>query len=393
MKYKKFFFSFLFVLFSLKGFSVNMNVSIFSDLKVSSFSVKIKAGKYTLIDKGNSEKNIHLQKNDSVNFTISNKHIFVSVHSEKKVQYDSLEMKGAGINAFFSISLLKPSLKEVRSYEDNLDLYVANENFIIVNTIELEKYISGVVECEGGNLNAGEEFLKVQAIICRSYAVKNMKKHIKEGYQLCDQVHCQVYRGKCKDKSSNIRIATYKTSGDVIVNDDNEIISATFHSNSGGQTVNSEDIWNKPLPYLRSVTDSFSMKNQHTNWEKKINKKAWFDYLAKNYNYPINDSVMRDSAIKFHQNTRKAYFPNHIPLHQIRNDFRLNSTFFSIYVLGDSLVFKGKGYGHGVGLSQEGAAEMSKRGYKYLDIIKFYYKNIKIVNFEELKKINKDKSK
>ena len=272
MKYKKFFFPFLFVLFSMKGFSVNMNVSIFSDLKVSSFSVKIKAGKYTLIDKGNSEKNIHLQKNDSVNFTISNKHIFVSVRSEKKVQYDSLEMKGAGINAFFSIYLLKPSLKEVRSYEDNLDLYVANENFLIVNTIELEKYISGVVECEGGNLNAGEEFLKVQAIICRSYAVKNMKKHIKEGYQLCDQVHCQVYRGKCKDKSSNIRIATYKTSGDVIVNDDNEIISATFHSNSGGQTVNSEDIWNKPLPYLRSVTDSFSMKNQHTNWEKKINK-------------------------------------------------------------------------------------------------------------------------
>ncbi len=388
MRLFKLFFSTIFLFFSLLTFSININVSIFSDITISSFSVKIISGKYTVIDKTSKNKPIHLLKNDSLNFTVTDHHIWISARSKKNLSYDSLELKGSGINACFKLFMLKPTIKGVRTYEDNLELSVVRENLLVINSIELEKYIAGVVEAEGGNNSIGDDFYKVQSIICRSYAIKSIRKHIKDGFNLCDQIHCQVYRGKCKDIYNNIRLATFKTAGDVIVDENKEIISATYHSNSGGQTLNSEDIWNKPLSYLRSIKDTFSLNKPHSTWEKKISTQQWINYLSKNFNYPVTDTVMLDSALKFTQKDRLAFFPTHIPLNQIRTDFNLYSAFFSIIRNGDSLIFKGKGFGHGVGLSQEGAMCMAKLGYSYKDIIRFYYKNVNVLNFEEIKNIN-----
>ena len=63
---------------------------------------------------------------------------------------------------------------------------------------------------------------------------------------------------------------------------------------------------------------------------------------------------------------------------------QLKSTFFSIVSLGDTLVFKGRGFGHGVGMCQEGAMRMAKLGYKYMDVINFYYQNTQLIDLRKL---------
>ena len=74
-----------------------------------------------------------------------------------------------------------------------------------------------------------------------------------------------------------------------------------------------------------------------------------------------------------------------MPLKNIRADLQLKSTFFSISEINkDSVLFKGKGYGHGLGMCQEGAMRMSKVGYTYTEILNFYYKNIQLIDLHKL---------
>jgi stage II sporulation protein D len=135
------------------------------------------------------------------------------------------------------------------------------------------------------------------------------------------------------------------------------------------------------------VKDTFSNGMRNSVWEFKMPVKDWLKYLKDNFKYETDDSSMYNKAINFEQNTRKIYFADSIPLKNIRRDLGLKSTFFSISKQGDNVILKGKGYGHGVGLSQEGAIKMVKYKYKAEDIIRFYYKDVDIINYQEIKKI------
>jgi stage II sporulation protein D len=123
----------------------------------------------------------------------------------------------------------------------------------------------------------------------------------------------------------------------------------------------------------------------NANWEYKILQTNWLDYLSTRFNYNITDPAKKSFAISFKQNARQVYFADSIPLTIIRQDLGLKSTWFSIIdQQGGYLIFKGKGYGHGVGLSQQGAIRMAQLGYSYMDIIKFYYKDVNVVDYEEM---------
>ena len=71
-----------------------------------------------------------------------------------------------------------------------------------------------------------------------------------------------------------------------------------------------------------------------------------------------------------------------IPLMEIRTDLGLRSTFFSVKVEGDSVILNGRGYGHGVGLCQEGAMAMASKGFDFKKIIEFYYKGVVILDIK-----------
>jgi stage II sporulation protein D len=179
-------------------------------------------------------------------------------------------------------------------------------------------------------------------------------------------------------------MATSQTAGQVIIDGSGKMISAAFHSNSGGQTMNSEDVWTLPTPYLKSVVDTFSLNGRNAKWEKRMPAAEWLNFLKNTYNYPVNDSIMKQQALNFKQEKRLVYFPGDIHLKDIRRDLKLKSTFFSVSHVGNEVVLEGRGFGHGVGMSQEGAIRMIQLGYSYEDVINFYYQNVKIVSFDKL---------
>jgi stage II sporulation protein D len=357
-----------------------LDIKVFTGYKITTISFTPLSGKYSVFFA--DKKIVDILKNETILLKVDKDSIKVLKGSVSKGAFTSLTLSGGGLLNSFKVKPGNTDIKE-RIYDDDLRLSVVDGKLQIVNHVEIENYVAGVVQSEGGGSVKDNDFYLVQAITCRTYALNNIKKHAKEGFNLCDSVHCQLYQNRCKNYE--ILAAVYKTAGDVIIDKDNKMISAAFHSNSGGQTINSEDIWNIPTSYLKSVQDSFSLKMPNATWEYKILSTMWLDYLKTRFNYNITDPAKKNYALTFKQDTRKVYFADSIPLTIIRQDLGLKSTWFSIVdQQGGYLVFKGKGYGHGVGLSQQGAIRMAQLGYSYMDIIKFYYKDVNVVNYDEL---------
>lgn len=378
----KYAFIFLLILIVNCTFAVDFDVCIFSSSSLRSIMITPLSGKYVIYN--DSKAIVDLYKNNPVTLSVKDGKVNVNKQGEDLGTFDNLNFSAEGFLNTFIIKCIDPSIKE-RVYDDGLKVFVEDGLLKVINKVEMEHYVAGVVESEGG-IKKNLEFLKLQAIISRTYAISNLRKHIKvDGYNFCDNTHCQLYRGRCIN--SLIMMAVSQTAGDIIIDNSNKPISAAFHSNCGGQTANSEDVWSIETTYLKSVKDSFCLKQSQSRWKIKITKKAWLHYLSSKFNYPVDDSSMVIKAISYKQPSRKVNFddnPN-IPLKTIRNDWKLKSAYFNIEDHGDTLYFNGKGFGHGVGLCQEGAMHMVDLGWTFKEIIKYYYTDVSIINISELK--------
>jgi stage II sporulation protein D len=304
-------------------------------------------------------------------------------------KYTGIKLISKNPSCSFKLKAVSPETK-VHTYTDNLDMTVTGKAIRVINIVDVEDYIAGVVEAESGTKTI-PEYYKLQAILCRTYALSHGRRHEPEGFELCDQVHCQAFKGRTVD--NDILNAVEDTRGLVIVDSDLNLITAAFHSNCGGQTVNSEDVWALPAPYLKSVKDTFCLKMPHAHWERKIATEDWMSYLALKHKYPVEDSVSFINAVNYPQDSRGIYICDKglkIPLKTVRADWQLKSTYFSIEQRSDSVIFKGKGYGHGVGLCQEGAMRMARLGYSYKDILHFYYKDVHLVDLSVLEFFRKE---
>jgi stage II sporulation protein D len=284
--------------------------------------------------------------------------------------------------------VINKGFKNEKNYGGQLSFTNNNGFLFITNTIDLEDYLPGVLEAEVG-LNRPPEYYKVQAIICRTYTLSHLRRHEMEDFNLCDKEHCQVYKGISK-KSIELNKAVQKTVGIVMVDNDFMLITAAFHANCGGQTVNSEDVWNKKLDYLRSIKDTFCLHQKSAVWSKEISSEKWAEQMHKLCNdYQADeDSLLKNNDASFLQFSRKrSYRINEhcdIPLKDIRNSLGLRSTYFNAVHKNGQILLSGRGFGHGAGLCQDGAIRMSKLNYSYKSILHFYYQNVSIVPLDKL---------
>lgn len=356
-------------------------IRILTHLNVQSITVSPDMDTYTVI--GDGKVLFTTAEQTLAKFSYVNDSIQVKTFENVYGSYKNIRISGQTEGRSFKIKTIVPDRK-ARIYQDNLIITTENKALKLLNEITLDDYIAGVVQAEAGR-KSYPEFYKVQSILARTFALSHLQKHAPEGFSLCDQTHCQAYFGKTTE--IEIMKAVNYTRDIVVVDENLNLIDAAFHSNSGGQTVNSEDVWGKKLPYLRSINDSFSVKMPNAYWERKMSKEDWLTYLKLKHNYPIQDSNARWKALTFKQDTRVPYMESNnvrVPLKNVRLDLQLKSTFFSIYPQGDSLIFKGRGFGHGVGMCQEGAMRMTKLGYTYPQVISFYYQNIQLINLHKL---------
>jgi len=351
-----------------------INIGILNSQPVKELSFSVRAGKYALFTEQGKVKDF--TSGSKVLIRLTGNRIEVLENQKSLGKFQKVNLMGTGWYNHFMIKSLVPPLLDKR-YDDNLRVKVRRGKLLLINNINLDNYVAGVVEAEVGR-KPPKEYFKLQAIICRTYALSNTHKHLNEGFNLCDEVHCQAYHGKSFYPS--IVDAAMQTRGAVIVDSDIQLITAAFHSNCGGQTVNSEDVWTKSLYYLRSVNDTFCLDKKNSFWEKEISIPEWRKFLtARNSN--LSDSLPTAYLSEHREND---FLFTQIRFEDFRHHFGLRSTYFDVYPQTESVVLKGRGYGHGVGLCQEGAMEMAAQGYSYSEILHFYYSGVHIIDLAAL---------
>ena len=335
-------------------------------------------------------------------------------------------------------------------YRGILSLNNVNGSLVAVDILDAEKYVSGVIGLEIGSA-AGDEALKAQAVVARTYVMSYLGKGTV--YDVTNTTVHQVFGGYSAESPKVIQ-AVSSTAGQVIEYD-GKLIQAYFHSNAGGYTESSENVWNVSLPYLKATPtpeDSYAQEvggwpASTYSWTKNISRSDLNSMVLEwNADHPDDRiDVGTITGFELSRLQRYADVPTESgrvtkitflgtngtePFYRdrIRTVLGLKSTLFDIsldsavsviggsgtittlnglqgllalakdtrpatpngsessyYIVGaegvqrslpklfQNAAITGKGYGHGLGLSQWGARGLAEKGYNYRQIIEHYY--------------------
>lgn len=381
---KRCFLAVLFFASSLQLYAEIFRIGLFRSEQFSSVEFIVAESSYTLLL--SNGKPVSLNTGDYISVTPSGQALKVKKNGKQVGSYNKVRLVTTLADGSMRIKLA-PKEDAIFTYGGHFEITAFKEKLKIINFIDQESYVASAVESEIGN-NAQPEFLKVQSVLCRTYALNHLTRHAVEGFELCDQVHCQAYKGKSR---FNIRIksAIDSTRNLVLVDTKNKLIVAAYHSNCGGRTTTADQVWSKPIEYLQAVNDTFCLEGNHASWIATISVKDWKGYLAsKGIVTTANDSLFTDTLFNFkNENRVNAIMYNNqwLPVKDIRNDWKLKSTWFTMTVANDSIEFGGRGFGHGVGLCQEGAMKMAEYGFEFHDIINFYFKDVRLADVDAIK--------
>lgn len=369
--------------------SDTVRVRLFSDKTVSNVQIRVKAGHYVWVAYSASGELIDTvadaspRRNWMFDVRPNAGQLALNHDALSLGKYSKLKLVPTTDSAWY---LIKGSGPE-RVYEGALEMLPVGSEMLIVGEVGLNSYVAGVVESEGGHFTELEYF-KAQAVLARTWLLANWKKHLREGYNVKDDVSSQAYYSMAYlQNSSTIRRAVRLTGDSVLVDDAMRPILGVFHANSGGQTSNSEDVWSGRVSYLRSVTDTFSLEGEKAIWTKTLDKEEFVSYVAGRLGISARDATFRVALLEYKPLGREGAFSfagKSMKWRDVRSHFRLRSSWFSVEEQGSKVVLHGKGFGHGVGLSQEGARNMAQRGFNYRSILQFYFQQTRLMSLGQV---------
>ncbi|MBM7613878.1 SpoIID/LytB domain-containing protein [Alkaliphilus hydrothermalis] len=343
--------------------------------------------------------------------------------AREAIYFKALEDKG-------SIPLINVEGKQYRG-EITIKRF-DNSDMTVINRITLDEYLYGVVSREMSP-SWPLEALKAQAVAARGFAVTSMGKYESIGFNLCNTVNSQVYGGYDVEDARTNR-AVDETKSRILTYNGNPI-TPFYHSNSGGQTENSENIWSTPLPYIRGVKDHYSLNAPNSSWtvvkskdeikanlekndikigepikitvtERSVNgriltlvvqgtkgtetmtkeksrrvfglKSAWFEVALEGG----GTSSVKSSTGEGSVNIKGASVMTASGLKNFNNSTNINlyngKNYKEIQTGPEVFSFQGKGYGHGLGMSQYGAKKMAEMNLTYDQILTHYYTGVKV---------------
>ena len=271
----------------------------------------------------------------------------------------------------------------------------------ITQEMSLENYVLGVLRTEG-SMETEPEALKALAIAIRTYAVKNRGRHAKDGYDFCSTTHCQrfgvrsptVSEGSVPNealayaRASDTLIAAAKaTEGQVLLDDHGQPADVYFGASCGGETANLGTLWGvSPPEYLRGVRDDYCLSGLHAKWTDVITRADLLRALQSDARTDIGSRLDQVIVNKRDETGRAEFIALEGEQRKIVRgwDFKiivgrvlgwsvLKSSRFEVARVGASFVFRGSGFGHGLGLCQEGAHVMAARGLSYTRILEKYF--------------------
>jgi len=304
-------------------------------------------------------------------------------------------------------------------------------NYTLVNIVPIELYLRGVVPHEIGP-KAPLEAVKAQAIIARTYALRNLHRFQADDYEICANTHCQVYWG-LSDTNARSDRAIAETAKQVLTYE-GKLVDALYSSTTGGVTAFFNDIWDgRQRPYLRSVVDSAQSVwdldkrplSDEANFRAFINQEQGFNetgtrafrwerestiaqltedlqtYLQR-IKHPLGEKMTQIEKMSVIARSRSGRIlkmevetdQGEITLEktEVRSAFGPpRSTLFYLDPILDEngqlqgYEFIGGGFGHGVGLSQIGAHHLARQGWSAQEILSFYYPETNILLLEEVR--------
>lgn len=310
------------------------------------------------------------------------------------------------------------------SYRGIIRIIRQRNSFNAVNVLDIEKYLYGVLANEMLT-SSPDEALRTLAVVCRTYALKNLNKHGQNGFDVCSTTHCQVYRGFDTEKP-NVIEAVDSTRG-IVITYQGELISAYHHSACGGGTTDNENVWSgNPIDYTRGRWCDFCKESPRYNWDftlsmNEVNSRFRDLKIGniKRMSIEESDEFGRAKTVRVVGESGESI----LSANQFRLEIGANriwSTMFEIEGFGgnsrkmqnkidkvndilksekkelikkilleseekrndinyDGYKIIGHGSGHGVGLCQWGAIGLSKKGLSYKEIIKFYFTGVEIM--------------
>ncbi len=286
-------------------------------------------------------------------------------------------------------------------YLGDMEVRISNGTIELINHVHIETYLYGVVPYEMSD-SWPLEALKAQAVAARTYAIRNKKTT--GYYDIVDTTLDQVYNGYNSTNKNSIK-AVNETFGKVLKYGSK--YADTFYSASnGGKIEAAENLWGGKVPYSVVKDDPYDINNpnnSHRSWTKAYDKKSVDSQLLKrlgfkdklkekglsesdvenieinNLEFKYNDSGRASEGTIVLSMNKKQDPDNKINISitlsksNIRTVFDLKSLLFDVVDKTDAFVFEGKGYGHGIGMSQYGAYQMAREGFTYDQILAFYY--------------------
>ncbi|MDD4334532.1 MAG: SpoIID/LytB domain-containing protein [Desulfotomaculaceae bacterium] len=279
-----------------------------------------------------------------------------------------------------------------KRYRGDMEFLLEDGGLTAVNVLNIEDYLRGVVPAEILSY-WHPEALKAQAVAARNYVMERAATSRGSFDVYCDMTS-QVYGGYDAESSSTSK-AVEETRG-IIMLSGNRVVSAFYHSSSGGCTENSEDVWNNAVSYIKGKSDPYDKNGDHYNWQvsyttdQLIKKLASAGYKFKKIT-DIKELARTSSGQRVKKIEIKGEGTDGKPLTVVINNadnvrmaLGLKSSLFQLTRQYDKqknltgVEITGSGSGHGLGMSQYGARGMAEEGYKYQDILKYYYSGIEL---------------
>lgn len=290
------------------------------------------------------------------------------------------------------VLMIRPAAKagelslDGRRYRGALELRHKSGGLTAVNIVPVDDYLRSVVP-EEMPVDWPAEAIKAQSVAARSFALASRGRHASEGYDLCTTTHCQLYTGTAAEKSAS-NAAIKATRGEVLTYG-GKPIEALFHTDSGGMTENSEDVWGSHVPYLRAAKDTPA---KTMPWTKTISRADLERKLAAKGHDIGKVRSLALSPLTIGRAAKDRTASGRVKTMTVkgtkgtatlsgttwRSLLGLKSTLFDAKLTKDAVTFTGYGSGHGLGISQWGAERMAAKSASYAEILHHYYTGIKL---------------
>jgi stage II sporulation protein D len=259
------------------------------------------------------------------------------------------------------------------------------KGFLVINRVDLEEYVKGVVPAEVSS-TWHPEMLKAQAVAARTYALYQQMLSATREYDVEATVQDQVYRGK-QGIDAGILRAVEDTRGLIVTYQDAPIYAA-FSSTAAGLTEDAMNVWSKEYPYLKGVECPFDLASPYYQWKSSF-KIDTLEQNLREQGFSVG-TIATMTPLSFTRGGRVAklrilHSGGELILRgeELRKAVGyaiIPSTQFAIESIGQDVVLSGFGAGHAVGMCQWGAKELAELGYPFSTILRYYYPGTELQN-------------